>query len=170
MLLKWQECRICDEKLWNTVDNLKKEAWDRVSRNHHYRTTPFQISLRDLNLFHFTRSKKLSSITDLLIHSSFTSLLAMDPGNSKGSPENILSSGGNMRIFVKGILIFLRKMSVGSKNLCFSSDLHTGLRICPQNCSFILRCQEEAKRVGMILDYFDPNKQTDKKCIGSAGR
>ena len=160
MWLKWQECRICDEKLWNTVDNLKKETWDtKPPLSHH----TFQISLRDLNLFHFTRSKKLSSITDLLIHSSFTSLLAMDSGNSNSSPENILSSGGNMRIFVKGILIFLRKMSVGSKNLCFSSDLHTGLRICPQNCSFILRCQEEAKRVGMILDYFDPNKQTEWK-------
>ena len=142
------------------MDNLKKEAWDRVSRNHHYRTTPFQISLRDLNLFHFTRNKKLSSITDLLIHSSFTSLLAMDSGNSNSSPENILSSGGNMRIFVKGIVILLRKISVGSKNLCFSSDLHTGLRICPQNCSFVLRCQEEAEWEWFWITLIQLNKQT----------
>ena len=141
----------------NTVDNLKKEAWDRVSRNHHHRATPFQISLRDLTLFHFTRSKKLSLITDLLIHSSFTSLLAMD---SNSSPENILSSGGNMRICEKGILILLRKMSVGSKNLCFSSDLHTGLRICPQNCSFLLRCQEEAEWKWFWIILIQTNKQT----------
>ena len=110
--------------------------------------------------FTSTRSKKLSSITDLLIHSSFTSLLAMDSGNSNGSPEHILSSGGNMRISEKGILILLRKMSVGSKNLCFSSDLHTGLRICPQNCSFLLRCQEEAEWEWSWIILKQTNQQT----------
>ena len=110
--------------------------------------------------FTSTRSKKLSSITDLLIHSSFTSLLAMDSGNSNGSPEHILSSGGNMRIFVRGNPDSLRKMSVGSKNRCFSSDLHTGLRICPQNCSFLLRCQEEAEWEWSWIILKQTNQQT----------
>ena len=55
---------------------------------------------------------------------------------------------------------FLRKMSVGSKNLCFSSDLHTGLRMCPQNCSFILRCQEEAEWEWFWIILIQTNKQT----------
>ena len=169
MLWKWQECRICDEKLWNTVDNLKKEAWDRVSRNHHYRTTPFQISLRDLNLFHFTRSKKLSSITDLLIHSSFTSLLAMDSGNSNSSPENILSSGGNMRIFEKGILILFKENISWQQESLFL--FWSSLWFAYMSSKLQFRTQMPRRgRVRMILDYFDPNKQTDKKCTGSAGR
>lgn len=87
------------------------------------------------------------------------SLLAMDSGNSNSSPENILSSGGNMRISEKGIVILLRKISVGSENLCFSSDLHTGLRICLQNCSFVLRCQEEAEWEWFWITLIQTNNQ-----------
>ena len=166
MWLKWQECRICDEKLWNTVDNLKKETWDtKPPLSHH----TFQISLRDLNLFHFTRSKKLSSITDLLIHSSFTSLLAMDSGNSNSSPENILSSGGNMRIFEKGILILFKENVSWQQESLFL--FWSSLWFAYMSSKLQFRTQMPRRgRVRMILDYFDPNKQTDKKCTGSAGR
>ena len=154
MCLKWQECRICDEKYGGQFQKRGlRSCITKPPSSHHTFSDIFAWS----ESFSLHPQKKLSLITDLLIHSSFTSLLAMD---SNSSPENILSSGGNMRISEKGILILLRKMSVGSKNRCFSSDLHTGLRICPQNCSFILRCQDEAEWKWFWIVLIQTKKQT----------
>ena len=119
--------------------------------------------------FTSTRSKKLSSITDLLIQSSFTSLLAMDSGNSNGSPEHILSSGGNMRIFVRGNPdSFKENVSWQQESLSLFWSSHW-FAYMSSKLQFHTQMPRWG-RVEMILDCFDPNKQTDKKCTRSAGR
>ena len=103
------------------------------------------------------------------ILSSFTSLLAMDFGNSNGSPENILSSGGNMRIFVRGNPdSFKENVNWQQESLSLFWSSHW-FAYMSSKLQFPTRMPRRG-RVEMILDYFDPNKQRDKKCTWSAGR
>ena len=162
--LKWQECRICDEKLWNTMDNLKKRGLRSCITKPPSSRHTFSDIFAWSESFSLHPQKKLSLITDLLIHSSFTSLLAMD---SNSSPENILSSGGNMRIFVRGNPdSFKENVSWQQESLSLFWSSHWFAYM-----SSKLRFPTRMPRRGrVILDYFDPNKQTNKKCTGSAGR